>query len=388
MAPVPVTDDYYAILEVDSAPVLRYHIPSLTSKSSNKTKPPSKTQPETSIPKSNQEDISDSAAIAAIRKVKIEREVKWRPTAKRYEDIIFEQKREVTRLKKDIKDLDDIKIRELAEQVAANSWSAWIFSSLHKKPVESEEEKERKSNERLDRLHSKNVKEKVLESKMTQLRQWGKGLKDGQDVLAIAHEIEDGKILFYENRIRARRDRELEEKRREVERVRDGALKKEREKRDKEEAECLTKYHAARKLREEQEAAAEKLREDAARVRRMQEESTARFYEQQRRHQTPPVGGSSRYSRRKPERGSCIHNGWWPKVEAESSWDRLECEECGATYGYLLRCPSCRIKACVTCQQTLRPVRQGQRRTRPGYGNNQTRGSKGHTYDHYEEWSD
>lgn len=163
-----------------------------------------------------------------------ERDAKWRPTAKRYEDVIFEQQREVTRLKKDIEKLDDIKLRELAEEAAARSWSAWIFSPLYKKSVETGEEKERKSNERLDRFHSKNVKERVLKSKMTILRKWEKGLRDGQDVLAKAHEIDNENIRFHENRIRARRERELEEERRKEELVRDEARKKEREKRERE----------------------------------------------------------------------------------------------------------------------------------------------------------
>ncbi|KAH9224261.1 DnaJ domain-containing protein [Leptodontidium sp. 2 PMI_412] len=450
MAPVRVTDDYYAILAVeqiatteaitksyrrlafvlhpdrnprsdataafqllgraygslkDEARRRSYDIiyPSITSNSSNKEKPPPKTQsltsnkpnPETSIPKSKQGDIGDSAAIAALRKVRDERDAKWRPTAKRYEDVIFEQQREVTRFKKDIEKLDDIKLRELAEEAAARSWSAWIFSPLYKKSVETGEEKERKSNERLDRFHSKNVKERVLKSKMTILRKWEKGLRDGQDVLAKAHEIDNENIRFHENRIRVRRERELEEERRKEELVRDEARKKEREKREREEAEHLRRYQAAQKLRQEQEAGARKLREeemahkmweDAARVKRMQE-CIAKVYEQQQ-YQPPPVVGSSRSSRRQPERGSCNHDGWWPKVEAETSWNRLQCEECGVAYSYLLICPGCRIEAYASCQRTSRPVRRGLRRTRPGYGNTQTQGSKGHTYDHYDEWSD
>jgi len=57
----------------------------------------------------------------------------------------------------------------------------------------------------------------------------------------------------------------------------------------------------------------------------------------------------------------CVHDGWWDKVAGP-----LPCENCSVLrVNYLLECPGCKKKACPSCQQTLRPRKQNNRRKKP-----------------------
>ncbi|PVH84043.1 DnaJ-domain-containing protein [Cadophora sp. DSE1049] len=465
MAPVKITDDYYLILEVqqtatleaitksyrrlalvlhpdrnprsnateafqilgrayetlkDSSQRRSYDLlyPGIKSRKSSTGNVPPQTQPEfsakpsaqpsQSTPKPTQEDISDLAAIASLRKAKQEREAKWRTAAKGYDDAMFEIQREVAKLKKVIEDLESIRRAEEAEEAAAKSWSTWILSPLYKKPVDSDEEKARKANERLQRLHTKNFKERALDLKMVQLRKWQKELEDGRQTFAKANETDDRNIATYESRLlyrqarvrhermqeekfaRERAQRAEEEKREKEQRERDRVNREEREKRQKAADDHWKKYQKELREEEERKNMARKAREEAQN-RRNYDEFTAN---QQRRQGAQPKAASSSSAHFKPQTShatpstsgartsNCLHGGWWPKVEAATPRGRLSCEECSAAYTYLLQCPGCKKKACASCQQKLKPVRNGRARTKPQQGNQQ---NKKQAKPHYDE---
>ncbi|KAH7379916.1 DnaJ domain-containing protein [Cadophora sp. MPI-SDFR-AT-0126] len=365
----------------------------------------SSAQPSQSTQKPTQEDISDLAAIAALRRTKQERDVKWRFAAKGYDNAIFEIQREVARLKKAIEDLESIRKAEEAEEAAAKSWSTWILSPLYKKPFESDEDKANKANARLQRLHTKNFKERALDLKMVQLRKWQKELEDGRQTFEKADETDDRNIATYESRLRQRQARLRHEKMQEERFARERAQRAEQEKREKEQRE---RDRIEREEREKQRKAAEEywtkyqteLREEDERKNRARKAREAtqncRNYEQSSANQQGRQGGaqgktaSSSSGHFKPPNShappsksgsgtsTCRHGAWWPKVDAATPRGRLSCEECSAEYSYLLQCPGCKKKACAACRQKLKPINKGRPKTENSRGNQQ-RSKSAHT---------
>ena len=350
-------------------------------------------QPSQSTPKPTQEDISDLAAITALRKVKQERAAKWRAAFKGYDDAIFEIQREVTRIKKAIEELQSIRKAEEAEEAAAKTWSTWLLSPLYKKPVDSEEEKSRKANERLQRLHTKNFKERALDLKLVQLRKWEKELEDGRLTFAKANEADDRSIATYESRLnyrkerlrqermqeerlaRERAQRAEQEKREKEQRERDRVEKEEREKRRKATEEYWKKCQKEQREEDEWQNMAKKAREEAQKRRNFEEFKA----NQQRRQGAQKNSASSSNGNFKPrtnhatsspsdfQGNGCLHGGFWPKVEATPPRGRLSCEQCSKAYSYLFQCPDCKMKACATCRRILKPGNIDKAKSRSGY---------------------
>jgi hypothetical protein len=313
---------------------------------------------------SKQEDTNDAAKIAAIDKSKQERASRWAKTRKIYDDEIFELNRDIRKIQTVILDIDSIDKAEAAEEAAAKSWSTWILSPLYKKPVETEEVKERKARERIQRHHNRTFKQKDLERKKAELLAREYLLKQKLEEFESSNRRDDRAKYEIEERMRQRRFREQMEKERVEQEARDKAwrarMRQEREREEKARAEKeikeklekerRMKEYAERKKKEEAETAARAIRQEKLRkanletVKKMREEAS----------------WAAQAAREKKR--TCIHDGWWPKAEG-----RMACENCSETYGYLLQCPDCKMKACASCQRMLRPQKRNRNRVNADY---------------------
>ncbi|XMA10407.1 hypothetical protein WAI453_003198 [Rhynchosporium graminicola] len=192
MAPVPVTEDYYIVLEVgqtatpeeviqsykrlarkihpdrnakhdateafqrlgrayetlkDESQRRNYDLiyPSIT-----RTRPSPQATQTSRPPASTSQSValSEAAQIAALRKAKQERGARWLTRRNFIDSSIFELQRDIRRLQQDIKSLDEIVASEIAEEAQKNSWGAWLLSPIYKRAEDSEEEKARKDRKR------------------------------------------------------------------------------------------------------------------------------------------------------------------------------------------------------------------------------------------------
>jgi hypothetical protein len=346
--------------------------PKLRSKSA--TSPPKNTQGYTSSPKPASSDYNDesqaAAALAAIQKSKYERASRWWKKQTEFDNDIGELKREGQKLRDAIRHFEEITKADDAENAAENSWTTWLLSPVYKRPVVTEEEKEQKARDRLQRVHAKSFKERDL-------KKIEEKLKEKEAVYALfrqefdnANRKDDAAKATIEERIRSMRARELLEKmkieREERERVRREQLEKQRveqEKRDR-----LWREQREKQEREAAKAEQERLKQILEQAKKKAAETAARKKKEElmnragrrvtRSAQEVDIETfHSSASTFNAAGGSCLHDGWWTKVEG-----RRACSRCSITYGYLLECPGCQMKACASCQKDLRPPKRNQAR--------------------------
>ncbi|KAM3068363.1 hypothetical protein ACMFMG_009500 [Clarireedia jacksonii] len=387
-------------------PSLKRNPPS--SQTANPPRPPPQTSEKprpsprnTETPRSPPEPTSQSktpiekAQIAALQKSKQERNAQWTIKKNHFDFLIIGLKKDIQRLKEEIRNLDNITAAEEAEEAKKNSWGTWLLSPLYKKPVaDSEEEKARKERERQERRLQKDMKERRLDWKNSDLKKEETLLRKAKEEVDAANSVDDRKIEVYEAMIRAREMREREE-REKIEReiaareLRQQQARKERmEQRAREAAEALRKKQAeeraaerkqaeaaaeARRKREAEERAAEQKRQmeeqevELKRAKRAAEARRKRQAEEQAAEQKRQVEHARKQS-------TCRHYGWWPKVQG-----RMECPNCSESWPYMLECPQCKMKACPKCQSEIR----GRRRHNAASKNSRRPHSPDHTYDYY-----
>lgn len=315
-------------------------------------------------------------------------------TRKVYDDAIFELERKIRKLQAAIRELENEQKAEDAKEAEKNSWTTWMWSPFYGKPVETEEEKQTKGRERIDRMHTTRFKERELGEKDEELRRWEEQLREKEREKISADEADDtARAVFERKRERVRMEKERMERearekaqreRMEKERIeREARQKAWREQQERERIEREAREKAQREEQEkiwrerrEQEAAAKqrkKQADEAVRRRVLAEvERVARIMREQERGGSEGLGdarireeapmSSGRGSRGQsssqafsgfasPTRSACDHDYWWNKIEG-----RMSCESCGVfRYHYFLQCPGCTLKACPDCMQKLRP---------------------------------
>jgi hypothetical protein len=352
--------------------------------------------------KNDEVDTSkERAGIAAILKAKATCAAQWSKTRKVYEDAIFELQREVRKLQVAIREVDDKEKQVEAEEAAKNSWTAWMLRPIYGAPIETEEEKESKSRERLGRMHSKDIKERELKRKEQELKEWAEQFRAKEREKEAADKKHDADRATLEAAIwlknemlkqqRERVEREANEKARrermEKERVeREAAAKAWREELEKQRKETEARERAWREQRE-------KDKREAAAQQRARREKQDKEAQQRERDQAGSFRNrgmrpsNSRYksweTRDEPAttdfpfetfsaagsaftaRSACTHDHWWNKTEG-----RTNCESCGVLrFNYFMQCPGCNMKACPDCMHSkLRPRKRNSNRTKTNQG--------------------
>ncbi|KAH9208348.1 DnaJ domain-containing protein, partial [Leptodontidium sp. 2 PMI_412] len=392
MAPAPITEDYYVVLEVQqtAAPelivrsyrrlALKLHpdrnakhdateafqllgraystlkdeskrrdydliYPSITRSRPSPQTTQTPRPPPASTPQS--EALSEAAQIAALQKSKQERGARWWTKRNAFNSSILELQRNIRRLEQEIKNLDSIIAAEAAREAQKNSWGNWLLSPIYKKAEDSEEEKARKDRERQERKIEKDMKERRLWLKKADLKEEESLLRKAKEEVDAADLVEDGKIRVIQDRIRARETWERQERER-VERERIAKSWKQqqeqREKREREAAEAFRKQQA-----EERAAAQERQEEHARKWQKILADEAQKRREQDAHFNRPEYLFTAEGSTRQASTSTCQHNGWWSKVQG-----RTACPECNDIWTYLLQCPGCSMKACPKCQGAIR----------------------------------
>lgn len=258
-------------------------------------------------------------------------------------------------MEQEIKNLDSIVAAEAAAEAQKNSWGTWFLSPIYKTVKDTEEEKERKDRERQGRKGGKDMKERQLGVKNTDLKKEESLLRNAEEEVDHANLVDDGKIRVIKDRIFAREQRERQTKERErqekerVEReIRARIWKEQQEQLEKRERERL---EALKAHRERERAAEQRRQEGQARQRQKIIDDRAKAYREQYAH---PNLAEDFFT----AEGSCYHDGWWLEVQG-----RTACPKCSEIWTYLLQCPSCMTKACPRCQSEIRPRRRNTART-------------------------
>ncbi|KAH8601090.1 hypothetical protein B0O99DRAFT_589170 [Bisporella sp. PMI_857] len=300
--------------------------------------------------------LSEAAQIAALQKSKQERSARWWPKKNAFDSSIFELQRDIRRLEQEIKNLDSIVAAEAYEEAQKNSWGTWLLSSIYKKAEDSEEEKARKERERQERRIEKDMKERRLGPKKADLKKEEILFRKAKEEVDAADLLDNEKIRVIQDRICVRETWERQERER-VERERIARIWKQQqeqaEKWEREAAEALRKQQA------EERAAEQKRQEEQARILEEIIIGRGKKHREQYAHlNIPEYSFTAEGSNPQASTSTCRHDGWWPKVQG-----RTACPECYETWTYLLECPSCRMKACPRCQAAIRP--RMSRRARP-----------------------
>ncbi|OCL03808.1 DnaJ-domain-containing protein [Glonium stellatum] len=336
----------------------------------------------------------------------------------KYDGDIFELRRVVRRLEADTKRLQDQDNEELRKERERNSWWAYVTSPFYAPQKETEEEKQTREVERLQRLASKRIKEQDLAEKKAKLQGWEDALKDTNNKIAAdkAKEEEEARLQAAKMQEKLRRAKEArrraEEEAAEEERRKrweEAQARKQREeaqaRKQREEAQARMRQEQAaraareaREAREAQEAWEEQMRAwRAAEERRKAEEDRKaeerRKTEEKRKQEEKQKAEAEKRARaaswaetaRKPPkarnewfdsevpyhspfRGSgpsktssaCRHEMFWPKLNGSHT-----CQNChGIQRRFAFQCPGCNMIACAGCRQSLRGERRRRRRSR------------------------
>ncbi|KAI1181817.1 hypothetical protein F5B17DRAFT_239641 [Nemania serpens] len=411
MAPAPVTEDFYMILEVDQTATIEAIIRSYkrlalkhhpdrnagrdttaafqllgkayeTLRDDSKrraydllyptlkrghTSPPTSRPPPASGPQPG--PSSEALQITKLEKAKQERRERWSVQKFMLETAILKIRGVIRGLEDAIKSLANIAAAEAAEEAWKGSWSAWVLSPLYKQAKLSEEEKADKERKKQERRIEKDMKERRLTLKKTELEKQVDLMKNSEAEIDAADRVDDrniralrDKIWLAQGREREERQRQQREARRREEQEKAWRQKQEQEEREKRQRELAEEWKKQqREAAEEWERGKRKVEEI---LKKRQAAAAAAAAAAARRQQEEEQGSTSWRNLYDDNDGkgfsaaeACVHNGWWPKVER-----RMKCPQCQDTWNYLLECPGCKMKACPKCQSTIRPRRRSNNR--------------------------
>lgn len=283
-----------------------------------------------------------------------------------YESNIFECSRVIRKLSATLKRLQERDDEDLRKESERNSWWTFITSPIYGKQIpETEEQKQQREFHRLQRVHTKSIKEKDLMQEETKVH----NLKDRLEhvtskIAAVKQKREDAKLAD-EARMQERVRKEQEARRRteaQEERERQAKWRAEWEaesaRRRKEDAVKL----AARQAKEAQDAEEAQRRARAAKDARVaQEKMLAQRLEQRARAareaaqaaQKTQVQGSSARGFTSTQ-SFCTHDAFWPKIQGAPL-----CNSCNHVQRrFAFQCPDCNMIACARCRQKLRGERR------------------------------
>ena len=288
-----------------------------------------------------------------------------------YETKIFECSRAIRNSSATLKRLQERDDEDIRKESERNSWWTFFTSPIYGKQVpETEEQKQQREYHRLQRVHSKSIREQNLIQEEAKVHNLRDRLQDVTSKIAVLKRKREEARLADEARVQERLRREQEAKRRaeaqaqEAKRRAEAQAEYERQakwkaeweaelaRRRKEEAVKL----AARKAKEAQEA--EETQRRARVAREAREAQVKKMMAQERAAQaarrTKAQGPSPPDFSSTPN--SCRHKAFWPKIEGAT-----RCQNCNTVQKrFAFECPGCNMIACAACRQTLRGERRRQ----------------------------
>ncbi|KAJ8126693.1 hypothetical protein O1611_g6945 [Lasiodiplodia mahajangana] len=412
MAPVPVTDDYYAVLGVvmtadtqsiraayrrlarvthpdkNPSPDGKEQFQRLQAAYETLSDPTKRMQYDFTRPKPSafshpfafgttpQQDYgrpaAETASQEAERAARAQALEKLQTQRARQEIDIFETRRHMRKLEAEIANLQEEDAAEAREAASQTGWwknvSSFFFGAGSQESKDLKEERERR---RLDRNAAIRIKSLALSSKTSTLS----ALETVAQNTAMAIERLKHQIRMEEQRQEAEREayvqRQWEEMlRRSREAAREAAREAERQRKKREEEEReqreQQRKEQQRKEWERVEREQEELRrKERERVERVQtelkqawENSERKRKDKERREQqrnTADANKGTRKQQSRPSRpvdgsqGACLHVGWWNQIPG-----RTVCSVCSETLGkFALQCPGCQMKACAACRRKI-----------------------------------
>ncbi|TEY68080.1 hypothetical protein BOTCAL_0123g00090 [Botryotinia calthae] len=403
MAPVEITEDYYAVLEIEQTATqdliirsyrrlaLKLHpdrndkadateafqllgkayetlkdeskrrvydikYPSIkksrTMPQSNST-PQYKPEPRKSASASSK--LTDAAQIAALQKAKQERAARWLTRKTAFESVISRLQKDIQSLKHSIELLKKNDAIEDVEEARRNGWGAWLLSPLIKRAVVSEDEKERKDRSRQERKIEMDLKERRIGAKSAELDKEKGLLLTAQREVELADQVDDGKLRMIEEKIKAEEQRQADERARVYRERMAEARKKEQEERDRKAAEEMRKREEEWKIYQE-EMMKRKAERQAALEKSIKEEAEQRAAAQKRREKRDRqwkngIDDKSKWNNRYDfsghdddffAAGETLHK---PLNCRHGGWwskieGRDDCPRCYESWTYLLKCPT------------------------------------------------
>ncbi|KAL8659709.1 MAG: hypothetical protein Q9202_006989 [Teloschistes flavicans] len=292
---------------------------------------------------------------------------------------IFEVKRVVTRLTTELKRLQEQDDEEERKARANDSWWKFVTSPIYGKTKESDEEKQRREFDRLQRLTSQRVKGFDLDLKGARLKELTSSLQDVEKKIAAEkRKTEDeARAQEYQRQEQLRQEQEVR-RRQEEQRAREIRAAWERAEAERQRQDTQRAEEAARKMREAREERARKQKEQEAReeierreraeeaARKRREQQTQEYKERCERKDAVRKAEAARAARLKhrsrsgtqkpkptsnfPKQEPCQHRAFWPKLEGSYT-----CSECGEVQRrFVFQCPGCEMIACANCRQELR----------------------------------
>lgn len=264
----------------------------------------------------------------------------------RYDNDIFELSRVIRKLVADLKRLQDQDDNDIRKERERNSWWTYLASPINGRVEETEQQKQERETNRLNRGASKRIKGSELAERETKLQRLQDALNDVNGKIAVEKKkVKDEKRrveeearasrLKMEQEARVRAMREMREKM--VQAQKERAAKEAREAQAaRERLEALEKLERARVA-----AAAERRRKEAE-----ERAQTIRRAEEAAKKAEKARGDRSGVT----TKSTCRHERFWPKIEG-----RQLCSKCHAVQSrFVFQCPGCRMVACASCRQSLR----------------------------------
>ena len=297
----------------------------------------------------------------------------------KYDSDIFELSRVIRKLTADLKHLQDQDDEDSRRERERGSWWVYLMSPVYGRVEETDEQKQVRKFERVQRGTSRRIKESELDEKGAKLQKLQYALQDVNDQIAAEKKKAEDEKRKMENEARVRRarmeqdnrDREMRGMREMLERM--AKARKEAAERAAKEAREACEAQAAREAREAQErarmaaAAAERRRREVEeRAQEMRRAEAAARKPQETRNDWP----------KRTTKSTCRHDRFWPKVEG-----RQLCSNCDSVQGrFAFQCPGCSMVACANCRQILR----GEKGKNGGASRRQGGFVRNHDYDYYD----
>ncbi|KAI9698646.1 MAG: hypothetical protein M1836_003755 [Candelina mexicana] len=261
-----------------------------------------------------------------------------------YDGEIFEVNRVVVRLVADLKRIQDQDDEELRKKSEANSWWAFFTSPIYGKPEETEQQRQEQETERLQRLARKSIKENDLSQRRAKLQNLQGALQDVTSKIT-AEKREEEK----EARIQAAERQERLRKEQETKRRVEEEQRRERQARWEEFQAKQWQEQVARAAKEAREAQEARNAQEKARAAQVAEAARKAKYARNDRFQ-PPTSSHSHHRTPTAKESTCRHDRYWRKLDG-----RHLCNTCHIVQKrFAFQCPGCSKIACASCRQALK----------------------------------